>query len=50
MARGMIDWHEWHGRYADQDSPLRRRLAVVQAQLSKALPAELDRPLRIVSL
>jgi len=54
MAHASIDWHEWHRRYADQDSPLRRRLAEVQAQLSRALPAQLDAehdsPLQIVSL
>lgn len=50
MTRETTDWLEWHSPYHEQDSPLRRRLAVVQAQLKKALPAELDRPLQIVSL
>lgn len=50
MSHLSFDWHDWHSRYADQDSPLRRRLAVVQAQLTMTLPSELDRPLQIVSL
>ena len=50
MADEMRDWHEWHRHYFEQDSPLRRRLAVVQAQLRKALPTTLDGPLQIVSL
>jgi hypothetical protein len=50
MADEMRDWHEWHRHYFKHDSALRRRLAVVQTQLGKALPAELDGPLQIVSL
>jgi Putative methyltransferase len=50
MTDDMRDWHEWHRLYLEQDSALRRRLATVQAQLRKALPAELDGPLQIVSL
>ncbi len=54
MAHARIDWHAWHSRYANQDSPLSHRLAVVQAQLSTALSAqldaELDSPLQLVSL
>ena len=50
MTDEMKDWHEWHRQYEEQDSALRRRLAVVQAQLRKALPAELDDPFQIISL
>jgi hypothetical protein len=50
MTDDMRDWQEWHRLYLEQDSALRRRLATVQAQLRKALPAELDGPLQIVSL
>jgi hypothetical protein len=46
----MRDWHEWHSHYFEQDSALRRRLAVVQTQLRQALPAELDGPFQIISL
>src|SRR5262245_61093386 len=50
MPDEMMDWHEWHSHYFQQDSALRRRLAVVQAQLRQALPAELDGPFQIISL
>ncbi len=50
MTDGISDWHEWHRQYLEQDSALRRRLATVQAELRRVLPAELNDPLEIVSL
>lgn len=47
----MRDWLEWHEAYAEPDSPLSRRLLVVQEQVTEAL-ALLgdDSPLRVLSL
>jgi hypothetical protein len=50
MTREKIDWLEWHSSYHEPDSPLRRRLALVQAHLRNALPEHLDSPFQIVSL
>ncbi len=50
MTRETTDWLEWHRHYHEPDSPLRRRLAVVQTHLRNALPEELDGPFQIVSL
>ncbi|HEX6540180.1 MAG TPA: class I SAM-dependent methyltransferase [Ktedonobacterales bacterium] len=50
MTHSTKDWHEWHSGYHEEDSPLKRRLAVVQAQLRNALPAELNGPLQVVSV
>jgi hypothetical protein len=44
-----MDWRAWHGDYADPDSPLSRRLALVQSYVREAL----DRapgPLRAISV
>ena len=44
------DWLQWHAPYHDPNSPLSRRLAIVQAQLRRLLPAVLDAPLQIASI
>ena len=44
------DWLHWHAPYHDPNSPLSRRLAIVQAQLRRLLPAVLDAPLQIASI
>ncbi len=33
------DWHEWHQEYDRPESPLARRLAIVQHYLRSALDA-----------
>ncbi len=45
-----MDWHTWHDDYDVPDSPLARRLKVVQEQIRLALDACPPGPLRIVSL
>jgi hypothetical protein len=44
------DWIAWHQDYADADSPLSRRLAIVQAQVARAVEARRDAPIRVLSL
>ena len=44
------DWLQWHAPYHDPNSPLSRRLAIVQAQLRRLLPAVLNAPLQIASI
>jgi DinB superfamily len=44
------DWHEWHHAYDHPDSPLARRLAVVQQCIDAALDAAPPGPIRIVSM
>jgi hypothetical protein len=43
------DWIEWHRAYADADSPLARRLAIVQAQVALFLE-ERGAPIRVLSM
>lgn len=45
-----IDWQEWHTAYEDADSPLTKRLAIVQQQISKVLDEFDGSPLRVVSM
>ncbi len=45
-----IDWTRWHDGYADPDSLLNSRLAMVQGHLSDALTAAPPGPLSVVSL
>ncbi|MHC3469098.1 methyltransferase domain-containing protein [Streptomyces sp. 7R007] len=45
-----MDWHEWHGRYDSPDSPLSRRLAVVQDRVRLALDTAPPGPLTAVSV
>jgi hypothetical protein len=44
------DWRAWHQRYDDPESPMARRLAVVQARIGDALTAAPTGPLRLVSM
>jgi len=44
------DWHEWHTAYDRPDSPLARRLAVVQQGIGAAIDAAPPGPIRIVSM
>jgi hypothetical protein len=44
------DWIEWHRAYAEADSPLARRLAIVQAQVARVLEERGDAPTRVLSM
>ena len=44
------DWSAWHEQYEDQFSPLSQRLSVVQREIQRALPRQLDRSFSIISL
>jgi hypothetical protein len=45
-----VDWVDWHRAYADPDSPLHRRLQIVQAHIRAALDAAPSGPLRAISV
>lgn len=45
-----MDWRAWHDDYADPDSALGRRLAVVQAQVRAALDRSAAGSIRIISV
>ena len=47
---GGTDWARWHAPYADPDSPLSARLAVVRQQVSDALDRAPAGPLRLLRL
>jgi hypothetical protein len=44
------DWHEWHKAYDQGESPLARRLAIVQECIATAFDTAPPRALRIVSM
>jgi len=44
------DWIEWHRAYADADSALARRLAIVQAQVARVLEERRAGPIRVLSM
>ena len=44
------DWDAWHDDYADPDSPLSQRLAVVQRHIREHLDATAPEPVRVLSL
>jgi hypothetical protein len=44
-----VDWHAWHGDY-DRDTPLARRLGIVQLRIRELLTASAGRPLRLLSI
>lgn len=50
MSRSLTtaDWHSWHDRYADPESPFSRRLVAVQRQIRLAIQ-ELSEP-RVLSI
>ncbi|MGI8578502.1 MAG: class I SAM-dependent methyltransferase family protein [Nocardioidaceae bacterium] len=43
-------WTSWHHDYDTPGSSLSRRLVVVQAAIRRALPANLSRPYRVISM
>jgi hypothetical protein len=45
-----VDWAAWHDSYDRAETPLARRLAVVQAQVAAALDRAPDGPLRAISI
>jgi hypothetical protein len=45
-----VDWRTWHEDYADPDSALGRRLAVVQAQVRAAVDRCAPGPVRAISV
>ena len=45
-----MDWVAWHADYEDADSPLRRRLAIVQQQIVTFLDSFSGTPVRVVSI
>ena len=49
-ADGLTDWRAWHRSYADPDSSLSRRLAVVRRRIGEVLDAAAAGPVRILSL
>src|SRR2546421_1162500 len=44
------DWHEWHRAYDTPDSPLARRLAVVQQRIRDALDVAPPGPIAVISM
>lgn len=49
MSDATTDWLGWHDPYADPDTPLSRRLRVVQGHIRSWLVSHPDRDLRVVS-
>src|SRR5262245_23289081 len=47
MAR---DWHEWHSAYEQPDSPLSRRLRVVQEKIADALAVAPPGEYRVIAM
>ncbi|WP_155375606.1 class I SAM-dependent methyltransferase [Catellatospora vulcania] len=47
--RDAKDWYDWHGPYADPDSPLSRRLRLVQEHVDGWLDERPEPVLRVVS-
>ncbi len=44
------DWQRWHRPYADRDSPLSRRLRVIQQRIGEWLDRTAAAPVRVLSL
>jgi ubiquinone/menaquinone biosynthesis C-methylase UbiE len=44
------DWCAWHQEYENRSSPLHQRLAIVQREIRRALPQQLDYPFLAISL
>lgn len=44
------DWSAWHEQYEDKASSLRHRLSVVQREIRRVLPRQLDRSFSIISI
>lgn len=49
MTDQPLDWHAWHAGY-DSDTPLRRRLEIVQRHIGLVLDSFKGSPLRVVSM
>lgn len=49
MSTPLLDWQAWHAGY-DEDSPLRRRLEVVQRHIGTVLDDFSGSPLRVLSM
>jgi hypothetical protein len=49
-SQASVDWRAWHAAYEDPNSELRRRLALVQAQLRAALDEAPPGPIRLISV
>ncbi|MFD0592980.1 hypothetical protein ACFQZ4_10860 [Catellatospora coxensis] len=47
--KAATDWHDWHGPYDDPDSPLSRRLRLVQEHVDRWLDERLEPVLTVVS-
>jgi hypothetical protein len=45
-----MDWVAWHADYEDADSPLRRRLAIVQREIGSFIADFSGSPVRVVSM
>lgn len=50
MTSGPRDWLGWHEHYADPDTPLSRRLRLVQRLVRDAVDAAPPGPVRVVSM
>jgi hypothetical protein len=48
--RRMNRWQEWHRAYDDADSPLAKRLAIVQRCIAAALDGAPPGPVRVISM
>lgn len=46
----MVDWHAWHEKYDAPDSPLSRRLVVVQRLIGQWFERSAPRPVKIASV
>jgi hypothetical protein len=44
------NWSAWHDQYEDKSSPLIHRLSVVQREIRRALPRQLNRSFSIISI
>lgn len=49
MTGPRVDWQAWHSEY-DSDTPLRRRLEIVQRRIGDVLDSFLGSPLRVVAM
>lgn len=49
-VKGKRDWYDWHQQYTDQSSALRRRLAIIQEEIRRTLPLQLDRSFSMLSI
>ncbi|HYB24735.1 MAG TPA: hypothetical protein VED41_13115 [Solirubrobacteraceae bacterium] len=50
LVSSIVDWRAWHNEYTDHDSPLSRRLAVVQQEIRGALARAPSGQVTVLSL